>query len=350
MHNAKIKINNFICLTVFVTIIFVFMTKPASPAEKPDFVLKFGTPAPVGTSWAEIEDEASKKIFERSKGRLKLIWYQGNVMGDEPDTIRKVRVGQLHGGYYTIMGFAVGVPEMAVLSLPLLFRNYDEVDYVLPRIKSTTVKLFKERGFVFTGWLEVGFVQLFSKSSNIRTLEDLKDQKLKLWRPPAPPMFADFFNLVGISGSIPMPLYDVLMGIQTGMLNTVLPTYYVCIALQWCSHVKYMNTTPLAYTPGGGLIDQRAFDSMPKDLQSILLEELEAHNQKTLKAIREDNERSLKAITDKGDIQIINLTEKEKREMEKISWDIYPKLADKHFPKSFFDEITKYLKEYRGQK
>ena len=57
----------------------------------------------------------------------------GGIQGDEPVVIRKMRIGQLHGGGFAGPSMSQILPDILALQLPFLFRDYNEVDFVLGR-------------------------------------------------------------------------------------------------------------------------------------------------------------------------------------------------------------------------
>ena len=54
--------------------------------------------------------------------------YPGGVQGDEPDVLRKIRFGQLHGGAFTGYGIGHIYSPTRVLELPFLFNDIDEIE------------------------------------------------------------------------------------------------------------------------------------------------------------------------------------------------------------------------------
>ena len=91
--------------------------------------LKIATIVPDGSSWLVEMRKAGDEIKERTEGRVKLKFYPGGVMGSDKTVLRKVRVGQLQGGAFTSGALANVYPDIELYSLPLLFRDYDEVDF-----------------------------------------------------------------------------------------------------------------------------------------------------------------------------------------------------------------------------
>ncbi len=69
-------------------------------------VLKFATLMPTGTAWTKILDDWVNEVETKSDGRIQFKMYSGGIMGDEPDVLRKIRKGQLHGGLFT--GYGIG--------------------------------------------------------------------------------------------------------------------------------------------------------------------------------------------------------------------------------------------------
>ena len=79
---------------------FLFLCSQSVTAENV-YTLKFATLMPTGTAWSKLLDDWVREVEEKSNGRIKFKMYSGGVMGDEPDVLRKIRKGQLHGGMFT---------------------------------------------------------------------------------------------------------------------------------------------------------------------------------------------------------------------------------------------------------
>ena len=88
--------------------------------------LKIATLAPEGSTWWQILKDADKRIRELTNGTVKIRLYAGGVAGDEPDVVRKMRVGQLHGGALTSVGLSEIQPELMVLQAPGVIQSWEE--------------------------------------------------------------------------------------------------------------------------------------------------------------------------------------------------------------------------------
>ncbi|UCD85307.1 MAG: TRAP transporter substrate-binding protein DctP [Deltaproteobacteria bacterium] len=319
--------------------------KPLRRAQdKPEYVVKLSAIAPDGTSWSAIGHQFADYIYEKSGGRMKVVWYLGSAMGDESAAVRKIRLGQLQGGVFTVIGMAKIVPEIRVLMLPGLFKNYDEVDYIIDKTTPTFAKMFEEKGFKLFGWVEVGFAYVFS-TKPVHTLDDIGETKV--WNLAGDPFQQEVIELQGYKNTVNLELFDVLMGLQTGLVETFFAPYYACLALQWYQYPKYVNTAPVAYSPGGVLVNKKFFDSLPPDLQNIYRDANKIYMPKLIPIIRKDHAKALEGFIKEG-IKVIEPTPEIEEQNERMARKIREKLGDKYYPKWLLAEILNGLTKFRA--
>ncbi|MGD8421545.1 MAG: TRAP transporter substrate-binding protein DctP, partial [Gammaproteobacteria bacterium] len=158
--------------------------------------LKIATLAPAGTSWMQEMQAGAELILERTEGRVKLKFYPGGVMGNDQSVHRKIRIGQLHGGAFTPTGLAGVDSSIQVLSLPMLFRNLDEVDYVRERMDPVLKQEMSDSGFVILGITEGGFARILSRQP-MQDLESLR--RGKVWIPEGDRISQVVFEALGIT-------------------------------------------------------------------------------------------------------------------------------------------------------
>ena len=126
-----------------------------TPALSPAKTLKIATLAPKGSAWMNLFEEAARNIKTRTKGRVKFRYFAGGKAGDERDTIRKVRLGQLHGTAVTSVGLGQIYPDLRVLELPFMFENNAELDHVRRKLANEFESALEKRGYVLIGWGDV---------------------------------------------------------------------------------------------------------------------------------------------------------------------------------------------------
>ena len=132
-------------------------------------------------------------------------FYPGGTMGTDSAVLRKIRIGQLHGGVVLAGSLADIDPDMEIYSLPLLFRSNGEVDYVRERMDQILIDGLEAKGFVSFGLTETGFTYLMSAKPT-RTFDDLKGRKA--WMMQDDPVSLAIVEAAGLS-PVPLPISDV---------------------------------------------------------------------------------------------------------------------------------------------
>jgi TRAP-type C4-dicarboxylate transport system substrate-binding protein len=272
----------------------VLLSVPAHAADT--YVLKFATLAPQGSTWMNIITDWAGQVAKESGGRLTFKLYGGGVSGDEPDVLRKIRFGQLQGAAMTGHGIGYIYSPARVLEIPFLFRDYAEVDYVRAQLMPEILAGFHDNGFELLGWMEVGFVQLFSREP-IHSLEDMKKRRIWLWQ--GDPLGDAFFDASGLS-PVPLPITEVFTSLSTGLIDTTIAPPLGAIAFQWFTKTPYMTDIPVMDGIGGLIVSRQFFDRLPPDLQALLRRTGEAAGERLVIETRRDNARSLAVLKQHG--------------------------------------------------
>ena len=105
--------------------------RPRAEAQAP-IVVRMATLVPDGSSWHLILKETADKWKQVSGGRVTVRLFPGGVAGDDPDVVRKMRLGTLNAGVLTSVGVAEIDKSVYAMGIPLMYDSYDEV-YCGPR-------------------------------------------------------------------------------------------------------------------------------------------------------------------------------------------------------------------------
>jgi len=307
--------------------------------------LKIATLAPDGTSWMKAMRGAAKEIKTKTEGRVKLRFYPGGVMGNARSVLRKIRVGQLHGGAITSGGLVGIYPDIQIYSLPFLFRSSQEVDYVRERMDEKLISGLQKKGFVSFGISEGGFAYLMSQSA-FSTADALKS--LKIWSPEGDQLSYNAFKAIGVN-PVPLSITDVLTGLQTGLIDTIGTTAIGAIALQWHSRVKHLADIPLTYIYATMVIKEKALSKLSVEDSAALKKILTATFSQINNQNRKDNKGARAALQNQG-IQFYapNMSDSGSWK-QAISNVIKNSAVQERLSKPMIDEVQQYLTDFRKQ-
>jgi TRAP-type transport system periplasmic protein len=321
-------------------IFFVVLCSSVVPAQQ--YTIKFATIAPKGTTWMNVMEEYDAAVRKESGGRMGFKIYAGNVQGDEKQVLRKIRAGLLQSGGFTGVGMGEIAPEVRVLDSPFLVRTYAEADDLYKVFNDEFAKAFEDGGYVLLGWAEVGFVYVFTNTP-IEKPDDLRG--LKMWTWEGDPIAETAFRVLGIS-PIPLSIVDVMMSLQTGLINAVYTTPYAAVSLQWFTRVKYMVDAPLADASGAVLISKKYFDALPADLQEILVRNGKLYMAKLTQQSRLDNKNAIGVLKKQG-IVITPATEKDVQQYIAVGEKAREMLVGRMYTQEFLNRVQDEVNRFR---
>lgn len=261
--------------------------------------LKLATLAPDGSSWMNQMRATADRIESRTDGGVRIRFYPGGVMGDGSAVLRRMRMGQLHGGAFTLGDLAAVAPEANLYSMPFVFRNLDEVMAVRDTFDPIIVDALAEGGIVIPGISLGGFAFLFSDRTLPTEDPDAIDSGLRIWVPAGDTLSQRTLEAAGAT-PVPLPLADVYTALQTGAINTFASTPSAAIILQWHTRAKMMLDMPLLMTAGTIGLDRRAVDRLDPAQREILLEELAGTVERIEQGNQVDNAEALEALRAQG--------------------------------------------------
>ncbi|MBI4767813.1 MAG: TRAP transporter substrate-binding protein DctP [Deltaproteobacteria bacterium] len=333
---------SFLILLLVPLFILSFLNPDIASAEK--VILKIGTLAPEGSTWVKAFRDINRELGEKTKGQVAIRIFPGGVLGDEEDMLRKIKVGQIQGGFFSGGGLGIIFKDIKILVIPSLFENYKEVDAVMAKMSGHFEKGIEDNGFKIMGWAESGFIYLFSKHP-IKGAADLRKGKVWIWEDTA--IGRAVFKELGING-IPLGIPDVLVSLQTGMIDTVYASPGAAISMQWFTRVSYMTDVPLSYSVGAAVLHKSAFEKIPQALRGTVEEIFRRHLALLKEKVRQEDQKAISVLTRQG-IKLISPNQKEVKEMQALSLKGVDTLGEDIFSKKTLAEVKAFLKNLRKE-
>lgn len=301
--------------------------------------LKVGVLAPDGTSWAKSLKEMAKQIKKQTNGAVKIKMYLGGTLGDEPDVLRKIRIGQVHGGLFTGKTLGDINGDVRVMEIPFTFNSdRKKAGSVLNMLTPELSKKLESSGFENLGFFKIGFVY-FASVKKVTGIDNLKD--LKIWAWEGDPIVETMIEQMNLN-SIPLPLPDVLSSLTTGIVDAAYASAMGIIALQWNSKVKYVVDFPIAYSIGAFLVDKKKWNKIKPNHQALVKQISKKYIAKMNEDTRRENEEALKVMQSMG-IKLIKFAESDIKKGEGIRKGIIKKLKGKLISADVIKKVNKQL-------
>lgn len=276
----------------------------------------------------------------------KYLVYPDGSQGGEAEMARRMRIGQLQGALLSVVGLREIEPSIAALQImPLLFRNWEEVDYVREKMRPAMEKKFLDKGFIVLTWGDAGWVRFFSKEAALRP-DDYKKMKFFAWGSEP-----DQQGIMKSLGYTPVPLEttDILPAIQTGMINVVPATPYFALATQIYTSAPHMLEINWAPIVGALVVTRKAWDEMSPATQDALRSASEKAGIQLRAKARQEVEEAVDAMKKRG-LVVHRPNAEQMKEWTALAEQLYPRIRGTMVPAETFDEVMAHLKTYRAGK
>ena len=130
---------------------------------------------------------------------------------------------------------------------------------------------------------------------------------------------------------------DVLTGLQTGLINTIITSPIGALALQWHTHVKHVVDLPLNYLSAMMIVDKKVFNTLSKADQEIVRGVMGEVYKKIDEQNRVDNIAAREALVNQG-VKFVKLSDKEKENWDKLGDSVTKEMIAKY---KYSDDLYK---------
>lgn len=335
-----------IFVILFLCLCFGLINRPYVEAKKckAKYCFKLASLAPKSIGWAKhIREIIHPALSKATNGNVELNWFWGGVMGNDKDYIQKMKIGQLHGAAFSGQGVVLVCPEMAVLELPFLFNDYEEVDYIRKKMIPTFDRYVEKRGYKLIVWADQDFDQIYSVNFKMDRLEDFRKARFLTWYGP---MEHKLLTTLG-SSPVPVNVTEVSPSILQGVGDALIAPAIWVIGSQLYGKFKYVNPVQIRYSPTAVFVTMEAWNSIPQNYQNNIMAMRNKEAYEFRKKTREDSKKSFDAMVNYG-LHVAEMKPEELNLLKKESTKIWNEMAGHDFPRELLDEVLANLKQYRS--
>jgi TRAP-type transport system periplasmic protein len=317
-----------------------------APAAAAAAEFKIATVLPENTAWMQEMRAAAADIRERTDGRVTFKFYSGGVQGSPDKVLRKIKIGQLHGGAFTPTDLQQVYADLNIYGLPFLFESEEEVNYVRERVDPELIDGLEEAGFVSFGFAGGGFARVMSNRP-IRSHDDLKGRKV--WVPEGDLISYESMQALQLS-PVTLPLTDVLTGLQTGLIEIVTMSPAGALVLQWHTKVKYLTRLPIVYSMGLLAIQSRAFERLGEPDRAVVREVMTDLYARWNRENSQDADEALAALIKSG-IEPVEPASGAQARLQALMYETNREMAKNGlFSLELLEEILAHIEDYRRER
>ena len=315
----------------------------AAPAGAAGLAIKMATLSPDGSPWDGFFETMGKEWEAGTDGRVSLTIYPGGVAGDEPDILRKMKIGQYHAAALSVSGLADISKDFTVFEIPLFFRSEQEMFHVLRELEPGLRGSLEDEGFILLGWGYVGQAHFFTNRL-ARTVEEM--QRLRIFTWAGDEAMTSWWRQGGFK-PVALAATDIVTGLQTGMIDALAVPPIYAMSVQFFKQAKYLADVPLIPMMGAIVVTRRAWNRIADGDRKVMIEAGRRAENKIFETIPTLEQTAIKLMGSQG-LEIVPIVGTEvEDDWKRIAADFSDAMRGGTVPEQIFDRATAVRDAYR---
>ena len=241
--------------------------------------------------------------------------------------VRQIRQGRIQAVGLSSVGLSRIDNGVSCLQVPMMFRSYDELDYVRDRLAPTLERRIEAKGFKVLNWADGGWVHTFTKRP-ARTPDDVRRMKLftSAGDPDTERLYKDFGFQV-----VPLSQTDMVTSLQTGMIEAFSTVPLFAQLQESYKLAPYMIDVLWMPLVGGTVISQKTWDQIPAAYRAPMLEAARGAGARLRSEIRAMGDDAVRAMAKRG-LQVIAVDAATRALWQSSAERAYPQLRGSYCP------------------
>jgi TRAP-type transport system periplasmic protein len=240
----------------------------ASAAASAQTVLKIGYTPTQTSHYGVGATVLCDEIEKGTQGRYKCQHFPNGSLGGEREMIEAVQLGTLD-----IVNTSTGpvgnfVPEVKIVDIPFLFRDYDHARRYLDGPGQELLTKFPAKGLVALAWTENGFRHMTNSKRSIVKPEDASGLKMRTMENK---VHMEGYRAFGIQPT-PMAFPEVFGALQQGTVDGQENPIPVILSSKFSQVQKHLSLTGHVYSPALYLTSPRVMNKLSEADKKVFYE------------------------------------------------------------------------------
>lgn len=221
--------------------------------------LKIGYPTTQQSHYGVGSTAFCEEIEKGTQGRYKCQHFPSSALGGEREMIEAVQLGTLDLVNTSTGPVGNFVPEMRIVDIPFLFRDYDHARKVMDGpIGQEMLTKFPAKGLVALAWTENGFRHMTNSKRPIVKPDDAKGLKMRTMENK---VHMEGYRAFGIQPT-PMAFPEVYGALQQGTVDGQENPIPVILSSKFAQVQKHLSLTGHVYSPALLLTSPRVYNKL----------------------------------------------------------------------------------------
>jgi tripartite ATP-independent transporter DctP family solute receptor len=234
-------------------------------------------------------------LEKRTTGRFKCQIQAG--ANDERASIEAVQLGTLDVTNTSTGPVSNFVPEVGIVDIPFLFRDYDHARRVLDGpIGQEILAKFPSKGIIALAWTENGFRHLTNSRRAVVKPDDVKGLKVRTMQNP---VHIQAFQSIGVQPT-PMAFSELFTSLQQGVVDGQENPIPVILSSKFSQVQKHLSLTGHVYSPSLLLMSPRLWNSLSEADKTNFREAAKAGSAAQRKKVNDDESAGVAQLRSEG--------------------------------------------------
>lgn len=260
-----------------------------------------------------------KEVVEaESDGRIEVQIFPAAQLGGDVEIIEQMQMGLVDIGFPPTATLGNFEPKMQILDLPFLITSYDDVETVLDgEIGRELLDTLDQHGLYGVNFWGAGFRHMTNNERPIRKPEDLKGVRMRTMQSPV--VLSTYKNFD--ANPTAMAFTEVYNGLQQGVVHGQENPFANIYTMRFHEVQDHLTLTNHAYHAYAASMNKNTWDSLPEDLQAVVLKGFEEGKDAARQFTVEYDTEAMNKISDQ--IAIIELTDEERENFVQKSLPVH---------------------------
>jgi TRAP-type C4-dicarboxylate transport system substrate-binding protein len=327
--------------SVFVTVVLVaLMAAPVVLLAQRATRIQLGSILPANSIWDRSLKEMAVEWRDETDGRVQLR-VQSGAFRDEAALARRLKRGRPQAAVFGLPG---DIHEaFSVLNIPFFFESDEEVFHVVEALTPTFERVLADEGLVLLNWGHAGWAHFFS-DDRVETLDDLRGTKL--FTAAGDDKMLQWYKENGFDPE-PLAVTDVLLGLNTGLINAHPSPPYVALLFQWFDKTPFMLDVPLAPVLGITVVAERTWDRIDPEDREVLRASAKRLEQDLLRDVAAQERDSIEQMRQRG-LTVVEIDDAAKAAFRAVAAELTASWRGNMIPADVYDMAVQARDSFRA--